>query len=216
VAALTPEMAPETATEQRGADAWLRELGLTYGRLGRFFRQPRVLGGAIIGFTMFFGFVSIFTYLPYRMQQPPFSLSQSQISLLYLVYLVGFFVTPWTGRLSDLFGRRFVIGASLVLMISGSLFTSLDELSGIIVGLALLNIGLLAAHAAASAFVNDNAAASGRGSATSFYLVFYYLGGTLGPAICGLAWQSFGWTGVLAACLVTVGVALTALFTLCA
>jgi MFS transporter, YNFM family, putative membrane transport protein len=167
VAALSPE--------QQGAGGWLRELGLTYARLGSFVRQPRVLGGAIIGFTMFFGFVSIFTYLPYRMQSPPFSLSQSQISLLYLVYLVGFFVTPWTGRLSDRFGRPFVIGASLVLMISGSIFTSLDTpigpevsvpaiglaispaFNGTLVGLVLLNIGLLAAHAAASAFVNHKA-----------------------------------------------------------
>jgi len=166
------------APEQQDAGGWLRELGLSYARLGSFLRQPRVLGGAIIGFTMFFGFVSIFTYLPYRMQSPPFSLSQSQISLLYLVYLVylvGFFVTPWTGRLSDRFGRPFVIGASLVLMISGSIFTSLDTpigpavsvpaiglaispaLNGTLVGLVLLNIGLLAAHAAASAFVNHKA-----------------------------------------------------------
>jgi YNFM family putative membrane transporter len=203
-------------TDGGGTGGWLRALGLSYANLGRYFRLPRVLGGAIVGFTMFFGFVSIFTYLPYRMQQPPFALSQGQISLLYLVYLVGFFVTPWTGRLSDLFGRRFVIGASLVLMISGSIFTSLDELGGVLIGLALLNIGLLAAHAAASAFVNDHAAASGRGSATSFYLVFYYMGGTLGPIFCGLAWQTFGWPGVLGACLVTVGVALTSLVTLCA
>jgi YNFM family putative membrane transporter len=153
----------------------VRELGLTYAHLWSFLRQPRVLGGVIVGFTMFFGFVSIFTYLPYRMQAPLFSLSQSQISLLYLVYLVGFLATPWTGRLSDRFGRRFVIGASLVLMISGSIFTSLDApigpalsapaiglaispaLNGTLVGLILLNIGLLAAHAAASAFVNEKA-----------------------------------------------------------
>jgi YNFM family putative membrane transporter len=206
---------PATTSRSWGARAWLRELGLTYARLGRFFRQRRVLGGAIIGFTMFFGFVSIFTYLPYRMEQPPFLLSQGQISLLYLVYLVGFVVTPWTGRLSDLVGRRLVIGAALVLMILGSALTSLNELIGIAFGLALLNIGLLAAHAAASAFVNDNAAVSSRGSATSFYLVFYYLGGTTGPLLCGLAWQFFGWHGVLGACLMTVGVALIILLTAC-
>jgi YNFM family putative membrane transporter len=191
------------------------QLGLTYLRVGRFFGQRRVLGGALIGCTMFLAFVGVFTYLPYRMEQPPFNFSESQISLLYAIYLAGFIVTPWTGPLSDRLGRRGVIGASLVLMIAGALFTLQDSLEYIIAGLVLLNIGLLAAHAAASAFVNDHAPATSRGSATSFYLVWYYLGGTLGPAVAGLAWQGYAWPGVLGVCLAAVGLSFAALLTLC-
>ena len=39
---------------------------------------------------------------------------------------------------------------------------------------------------------------------------------SVGSALCGLAWQAFGWPGVLGACLATVALALTSLLTLCA
>ncbi len=192
-----------------------RALLQAYARLGIFWRQKRIVGGAIVGFTMFFGFVSVFTYLPYRVQQPPFNLSSGATSLLYLVYFVGFLVTPWSGRLSDRIGRRAVIALALGSMSIGILLTLLPTLVGIISGLLLLNIGLLAAHAAATAFVSENTT-EGKGSAASFYLVFYYFGGAIGPYICGLAWESVGWIGVVGACFATVILAFISDLVLCA
>lgn len=191
-----------------------RELIQVYTALPAFFRQRRIIGGAVIGLTMFLSFISIFTYLPYRVQQPPFSLSADATSLLYLVYLGGFFVTPLAGLLAAQLGQRAIIGLSLGLMMIGMLLTSLFNLVIIIAGLLLLNIGLLAAHAAASSFVGDQAK-SGRGSATSFYLVWYYVGGMIGPPLSGLAWQSSGWIGVLVITLGSTVLAIISLCTLC-
>lgn len=211
-------MAPLIPRAARSAERrrlTLRDLAHSYARLGIFFGKQRIVGGAVIGFTMFFGFISIFTYLPYRVEGPPFNLSSTTTSLLYLVYFVGFLVTPWTGRLSDHIGRRAVIGLALGSMLIGLFLTDINTLLMVIAGLLLLNIGLLAAHAAASAFVSENTT-EGKGSAASFYLVWYYFGGALGPFFCGLAWQAYGWIGVLGACLVTVLMALASLLTLCA
>jgi YNFM family putative membrane transporter len=62
----------------------------------------------------------------------------------------------------------------------------------------------------------DSPDESGRGRGTlALYLTFYYLGGTLGSVLPGLAWQAAGWPGVLACCVAETGVGLLANALLC-
>src|SRR5260370_18170867 len=91
----------------------LRQVGRIYLQLGTFFHQRRIIGASLMALAFFFTFISIFTYIPYRMKESPFSLSDSAVSLIYLVYLVGLFVPLWVVRLSDKVGRRLVLGCTL-------------------------------------------------------------------------------------------------------
>jgi len=84
----------------------------------------------------------------------------------------------------------------------------------IVLGLVVLVLGTFTAQAVAPAFVNQTAPRA-KGGANALYLTFYYVGGTLGSVLPGLAWQAFGWSGVVASCLVAVAVALAANAFLC-
>ena len=51
----------------------------------------RLVGAFIIGFTLFFGFIGTFTYLPYYLTGPHFNLPTIALSLVYLLWLTGIF-----------------------------------------------------------------------------------------------------------------------------
>src|SRR5437588_11341641 len=51
----------------------------------------RLVGAFIIGFTLFFGFIGTFTYLPYYLAGPYFRLPTVTLGLVYLLWLTGVF-----------------------------------------------------------------------------------------------------------------------------
>jgi YNFM family putative membrane transporter len=55
--------------------------------------------------------------------------------------------------------------------------------------------------------VTDTAASS-RGAASSLYLVFFYVGGSLGAYIPGLLWGRFAWHGLVSLTVFTIVLAL--------
>ena len=55
-----------------------------------------------------------------------------------------------------------------------------------------------------------------KGGASALDLTFYDLGGTLGSLLPGLAWERWGWPGVLTACIGAVAIGLGANALLCA
>jgi YNFM family putative membrane transporter len=75
-------------------------------------------------------------------------------------------------------------------------------------------LGTFTAQAVAPAFVNVTAATA-KGGASALYLTSYYVGGTLGSVLPGLALQAAGWPGVVLACAGAVGIALAANALLC-
>ena len=78
----------------------------------------------------------------------------------------------------------------------------------------VLVIGTFVAQAVAPAFVNVTAETA-KGGASALYLTSYYVGGTLGAALPGLAFQATGWPGVVGACVAATVVAMLANALLC-
>lgn len=182
------------------------------GMLGHF-RNKRLVGSFIIGFTLFFTFTGTFTYITFYLSAPPFNLSTVLLSLIFLVYVTGV-ISPAAGALSNRLGRTAVIGFALLVAGMGILLTLFVSLPLIISGLTLLCLGLFSAQPAASALVGDNAAVS-KGSATALYLFSYYTGGSLGAVLPGYLWVSHGWPGVICSCLASLVAAAISLLTLC-
>ena len=50
---------------------------------------------------------------------------------------------------------------------------------------------------------------------SALYLTFYYVGGTLGSVLPGLAWQAWRWPGVVGVCAASLGIGLAADAVLC-
>ncbi len=168
-----------------------------YRGMLRHLREPRLLGGFLVGAALFFGFLGVFTYLPYRLTAPPFALSTGRVSSVYLVYVAGVVVSPLAGKLSVAFGQVRLMQAGLAVAALGALLTLAEGLPVIVLALVVLCAGMFTGQAVAPSYVNQEAAEA-KGGASALYLAFYYLGATLGSVLPGLAWQAWGWPGVVA------------------
>jgi YNFM family putative membrane transporter len=161
----------------------------------------------LIGGTIFLPFLTVFSFAPYLLEGPPFRLSPTIASLIYLVYLLGAVASPVAGNISDRVGRRPTIQVSLAITFVGLVCTLIDMLPLILLGLALVCIGSLMAHVVANASVSDAAnplGAQARATALALYTLGFYLGGGIGSFVPGLALVAFGWSGVIALCAVAV------------
>lgn len=190
-------------------------LGAAWRGLADHLRNRRLIGAYLVGATMFFGWIGLFTYLPYLLSAPPFNLSTGLVSSVFLVYAVGVVVSPLAGRLSMRVAPTRLVAFGLTVEAIGLLATLHASLATIIVGLLLVVAGTFTAQAVVPAFVNQQARRD-KGGASALYLTFYYLGGTLGSLLPGLAWERWGWPGVLASCTGAVAVGIAANALLCA
>ncbi len=190
-------------------------LGAAWRGMADHLRNRRLIGAYLVGATMFFGWIGLFTYLPYLLSAPPFNLSTGLVSSVYLVYAVGVVVSPLAGRLSMRVAPTRLVAAGLTVEAIGLLATLHASLAAIIAGLLLVVAGTFTAQAVVPAFVNQQARRD-KGGASALYLTFYYLGGTLGSLLPGLAWERWGWPGVLASCTGAVAVGIAANALLCA
>jgi len=150
-------------------------------------------------FLLMGAFVTIYNYAGFRLAEPPYSLSHSVISSIFVVYLLGSFSSAWAGGLAQRLGRRRVFWAMVAIMAFGIFLTILPDTLAIIAGLAIATMGYFAAHGIASAWVARRALV-GRAQASAIYLFAYYLGSSILGTIGGYAWVAGGWSGVMLIC----------------
>ncbi len=154
-------------------------------------------------------FSSVFNYLPYRLGAEPFGFSTEMTTSLYLVYVVGIFIGPIAGRISNRFGTgntlligSFVLGGALALIL-------LPSLTAVILGLLGVCAGFFTVHAAAVGSLNRKLS-SGQGRANAIYVLFYYLGGWLGITGSGFAYKQGGWSALIYICMLLLIIPLSA------
>ena len=155
----------------------------------------------LIGGLNFALFVNLFSVLGFRLTQAPFSLPTSVTSLIFLCYLTGTVTAKlsanWTERHSAIQG--FYLGAGVSIL--GLLLAYFDSVVVIIASLLLISAGAFFVHALAYAWVGAHAK-TGRSTASAFYLVHYYAGGSAGGFLLLKSWTEAGWLGVIASSLI--------------
>jgi YNFM family putative membrane transporter len=161
--------------------------------------EPRLLAAFVVGASLFFGFIGVFTYLPYLLSAPPYELSTGGISWFYASYVAGIFTAPLAGRFSQHVSRRLLMAGGLAVALGGLALTALPSLAAISAGTIVLCVGMFTAQATAPAYVNVTAR-SAKAGANALYGVFYYVGAVLGSTIPGIAFERAGWPGVLWSC----------------
>lgn len=166
-------------------------------RFGGLLRRPDLLRIFLVAFAAFFVFSSIFNYLPFYLAGPPFRASTEIITLMYLAYLVGAFTGPVAGKLSNRIGNGATMALGSAIFAISIAATFLPSLPAIAASLAGVCAGFFAVHSAAVGSLNLKLS-SGRGRANSLYVLFYYLGGSIGITASGYAFQRSGWRGVAA------------------
>ncbi len=173
----------------------------------------RLVGAFIIGFSSFFAFIGIFTYLPYYLTGPTFGLPPIALGLVYLLWLTGM-ISPLAGAVAARIGSRRAIAFAMGLGASGLLVTLVPSLPIVIVGLGCVTIGMFSTVPAVNLYLGEQAKTA-KGTAASMYLSLYYFGGSFGAVLTGFALLWAGWHGVVFLCLGMVIMALASDALLC-
>lgn len=166
----------------------------------------------VIVFLLMGGFVTLFNYITFRLLASPYELSQTLVSWIFLVYVLGSFSSAFAGRLAQKYERGLILLFSLLIMIVGAIVTLFNNLIIIILGIAVFTIGFFASHTTASSWVGVRVKTA-RAQASSLYLFFYYLGGSITGTVGGIFWSTSGWTGVIG--IITLLLALAIVLTVC-
>jgi YNFM family putative membrane transporter len=176
-------------------------------------RNPRLLATFGVGFCMLFTLVSVFSYVTFYLAAAPFHLSTQALSYLFAVYLVGLVATLAAGTFLAKFGLRNGLLSAIALCIGGVALTLVHSLAAVALGLAICSSGVFIAQTCANSFLREAAPSGARVAAAGMYICSYYIGGTFGGVLPGVAWKLAGWPGCVAlTCGLLVVAALLAIF----
>lgn len=151
----------------------------------------------LIGCLLMGAFVAVYNYAAFRLTGAPNKLDDTEISLIFLVYLFGAASSGIAGALSDRHGRGPVLIAGIAIAGIGVALTLLHPATGIICGIAVLTIGFFIGHSTASGWV-PSAAVGAKGHASSLCLLAYYLGSSVIGSMGGWFWSAGRWPAVAA------------------
>ncbi|MFZ0845056.1 MAG: MFS transporter, partial [Pseudolabrys sp.] len=161
------------------------------------FRNGQLVATFAVGFGVLFCFICTFTYVSFHLAAAPYNLSASWLGAIFVVYLTGSVLTPWAGWAVGRFGRRRFVVRVIALWIAGIALTLAPSLPLIILGLAMCAACGLICQAVSTGYVTITAKA-GRSSAVGLYVTSFYLGGSAGSALGGLAWTYGDWPACVA------------------
>jgi len=163
----------------------------------RHLRDPRLLATFAIGFGVLFNFIATFTYVSFHLAAPPYLFPPTLLGALFFTYLVSAPIVPWAGRAIALFGRRRFMLGTIALWIVGALLLLAPPVTVIITGLTLCAVCGMMCQTVSTGYVTMTAK-QGRSSAIGLYASIFYIGGSAGAFLTGLAWTMAGWGGCVA------------------
>ena len=159
-------------------------------------KQRKLWLAMMIGGLNFALFVNLYTVMGFRLVAPPYSLSISLTSMIFLCYLTGTITAKLSGRWSQAYSPIYGMVLGTTVSVIGMWIASYDSLYTMIIGLLLISSGAFFTHSLAYAWVSQKADTA-KATATALYLVHYYVGGSLGGFYLIACWQYGAWHGVL-------------------
>jgi predicted MFS family arabinose efflux permease len=148
----------------------------------------------LVGFSTLFTMVGAFTYVTFHLSQAPFQLSSEGLGKVFCVYLLGIAITPVVGRLLHRWGVAGTIGMTGRLAVAGLMLTLIPHLYCVVTGLSMICVAGFGTQAAVSSYI-AHLGQDRKTVGAGLYLSAYYLGGSFGAFIPGLAWERYGWSG---------------------
>jgi YNFM family putative membrane transporter len=179
------------------------------GSLRRLLRNRSLVAATIGGSALTFGFNGVFSFVGYRLEEAPFSLSPAAASLVFTLWIFGF-VGPSAGRIGGRIGWNRVALGSILLAAGGIALSVSGSLPLLCLGLMLLAVGQFCGITSTQLGVALSASED-RGRATALYYSVFYVCGGLAGYLPGLAWEAWGWSGVAGLALSTFAIGISAL-----
>jgi predicted MFS family arabinose efflux permease len=168
-------------------------------------RNPQLVATYAIGFGVLFNFIAVFTYVSFHLAAPPYDFSSTLLGAIFVTYLAGTAIVPATGWMMARLGRRRFILAVLAAWACGALLMLAPPLAPILAGLTLCAMCGMLCQTIATGYVTASAR-EGRSSAVGLYVTAFYVGGSMGAFLPGLAWEEAGWAGAVAMVLAMLAV----------
>jgi predicted MFS family arabinose efflux permease len=159
----------------------------------------QLMATCAVGFGVLFNFIAIFTYVSFRLAEPPYNFGPTLLGAVFLTYMAGTVATPWTGRVVMRYGRRTLMMGVISVWLVGLALLLAPPLALIMLGLSLCaGCGMLC-QATSTGYVTASAT-EGRSSAIGLYVSSFYVGGSVGGVAAGRLWHAAGWWAVVALC----------------
>lgn len=186
---------------------------ISLGTLWRVLRDGYILRLYLIVVLAFFTMTGILNFVPFRLEELSNEIGESLISLFYLGYIVGFFVSINAPRIADMMGSTFkAAGTGLGIVLAGLSIVGLPSIVAVFFSVMLVTSGFFLVHTSIATTLNRYAGAEA-GNVNSLYIAIYYLGGTAGSYLPGLLYIAAGWGYfvmlLLSVLLVSISIAFT-------
>ncbi len=183
-------------------------VGVIVKAMGAHLSNPMLLSAYIIGGLNFFIFINQYSYITFVLADAPYNLPASFLGMLFLTYLTGTFGSAISGKVSDFLPQPRAMSLGIVILMIGSCVTLSESIVMIIIGFLINSFGFFFCHSTASSWVSKQATHA-KASASSLYLVFYYVGASLGGFYLQPFWKQWHWPGVIFGSLIILVVTLS-------
>lgn len=177
--------------------------------LGQILRShPQLQRVSLVQGLLFACFSAFWATVALLLESPSFGLGPFYAGLFGVLGMVGVFVAPLAGLLSDRHGSDRVTRAGIVAVVLAFLLMALvPGLAGLVLGIVALDAGLQLAMISQQSIIfglDDML----RARVNTIYVAALFAGGTLGSLMGGIVWSGFGWWGI---CVLGTVLALSAL-----
>lgn len=159
-------------------------------------RNKKLVEIYLIGFSVAGCFIAMYNYIAFPLMAPPYNLSQTAIGMLFAVYLVGTFSSPFMGGMSDKYGSGKVLSLSMIIMLVGAAITLLPSLLGKIGGLAVFTFGYFGASPIACSWASK-CCKTDKAQGSALYYLFFYMGFSVIGTLGGVFLSAYSWQGLI-------------------
>lgn len=171
------------------------------------FRNKKILAMYVVAICLMGTFVSIYNYLGFKLEAPPYSLPHYIIALIFLMYAFGIVGNLVAGRLSDRYAAKNILLLALTLLLLGLGLMYIANLAVILLGLTIFTVAFFSGHTIASRVVTQ-LGGKAKSSATALYWFFYYMGSTLIGSSTGFFINNDNWGGFFITLVILASLAL--------
>ncbi|MDM1046297.1 MFS transporter [Myroides sp. 1354] len=176
-------------------------------QMQRIFRNKKILAMYVVAICLMGTFVSIYNYLGFKLEAPPYNLPHYIIALIFLMYAFGIVGNLVAGRLSDRYAAKNILLLALSLLLLGLGLMYISNLFVILLGLTIFTVAFFSGHTIASRVVTQ-LGGKAKSSATALYWFFYYMGSTLIGSSTGFFINKDNWGGFFITLIALASIAL--------
>ncbi len=166
----------------------------------RIFIQYRTLQlRGIYGMLSFLGFTMLWTSLSFYLAGPSYRYSPRTIGLFGLLGVAGALAARLTGQAADQGRVRLTTGLGGVLILLGFIGSYIfsKTIWILAIGIVILDGAFQTVHISNQSIIYKVMPAA-RSRINSSYMTLYFIGGGIGSALAGFAWQEGGWLATTA------------------